>query len=90
MAHMKSHIICILNKTNNSISKIFESMIHSYTFSDRHHVGKVDTPYELFDWINADPQFEIEYYVISTEYYKIEAFKRELATIKDKHIIWIV
>lgn len=57
--------------------------------TDYNKVLEAETPYELFDWINADPQFEIEYYVISTEYYKIEAFKRELATIKDKHIIWL-
>lgn len=88
MANMRSHIICILDTTIPS--KIFESIIYSHIFFDKYHVGKANSPYELFDWINAEPQFKIEYYIISTEYYKIESFKRELATIKDKHIIWIV
>lgn len=82
MASIKSHIVCILDKT--SPSKIFQSMISSNTFYDKHYITKVSFPSDLSDWIEA------EYYIISTNYYKIESFKRKLATIKDKHIIWIV
>lgn len=88
MASIKSHIVCILDKT--SPSKIFQSMISSNTFYDKHYITKVSFPSNLSDWIEAGPHFKIEYYIISTNYYKIESFKRKLATIKDKHIIWIV
>ena len=88
MANMKSHIICILD--TSIPSKIFKSMKDSHMFYNKHHISRVNTPNDLLGWINAGPQFKIEYYIISTHYYKIEAFKRRLTTIKDKHIICIV
>ena len=84
MGKVKTTIVCIID--NKTPSKLYKSLEDSLQY----YVDRVFYPYQLLDYINDQPRYKIEYYVISTKYCKAESFKEALATIKDKHIIWIV